>query len=41
MEQDEKEIHSLEKQLHMNKRKSKALPKKFVEEGLDCILNEY
>jgi len=35
--EENREIKELEKQLHMNKRKSKSLPKKFVEEGLDCI----
>lgn len=36
--EEEREIKQLEKQLHMNKRKSKLLPQKFIEEGLDCIL---
>lgn len=35
--EENKEIKQLEKQLHMNKRKSKLLPQKFIEEGLDCI----
>lgn len=29
-------IKHLEKQLGLKKKKSKALPKSFVEEGLDC-----
>ncbi|XP_039299729.1 nucleolar MIF4G domain-containing protein 1 [Nilaparvata lugens] len=36
---EDKEIKKLEKQLKMNKRKSKTLPKCFIEEGLDYILN--
>lgn len=31
-------IKQLEKQLGLKKRKTKALPKSFVEEGLDCML---
>lgn len=36
--EENREIKQLEKHLHMNKRKSKAIPQKFVDEGLDCIL---
>lgn len=34
--EDEKEIKTLAKRLKLNKRKSKTLPKSFVDEGLDC-----
>lgn len=39
--EEDKIIRQLEKQLGLNKRKSKALPKSFVEEGLDCKLYKY
>ena len=35
---EDKEIKKLEKQLKLNKRKSKSVPKSFAEDGLDCIL---
>lgn len=35
---EDKEIKKLEKQLKLNKRKSKSVPKSFIDEGLDCIL---
>ena len=38
-EEEEREIKHLEKQLHMNKRKTKSLPKAFIGEGLDYILD--
>lgn len=38
--EEDRIIKQLEKQLGLNKRKSKALPKSFVEEGLDCMLLE-
>lgn len=31
-------IKQLEKQLKLNKRKSKSVPKSFASDGLDCIL---
>lgn len=37
--EEEREIKTLEKQLHMNKRKTKALPKAFIADGLDYILD--
>lgn len=37
-EDEDRNIKSLEKQLGLNKRKSKSTPKSFVEDGLDCIL---
>jgi len=37
-EEEDKNIKHLEKLMKMNKRKSKKLPKAFVDEGLDCIL---
>lgn len=36
--EEDKIIKQLEKQLGLNKRKTKTLPKSFVEEGLDCKL---
>lgn len=35
---EDKVIKDLEKKLKLNRRKSKALPKSFIAEGLDCIL---
>lgn len=35
---EDKEIKKIEKQLKLNKRKSKSVPKSFIDEGLDCIL---
>lgn len=35
---EDKMIKDLEKKLKLNRRKSKALPKSFIAEGLDCIL---
>jgi len=35
---EDKAIKQLEKQLKLNKRKSKSIPKSFVSDGLDCIL---
>lgn len=37
-EEEDKNIKQLEKLMKMNKRKSKKLPRAFVDEGLDCIL---
>ena len=37
---EDKMIKQLEKQLKMNKRKSKNLPQMFAVEGLDCILHQ-
>lgn len=36
--EEDKVIKKLEKQLKLNKRKTKSIPKSFVDEGLDCIL---
>ncbi|XP_054266390.1 nucleolar MIF4G domain-containing protein 1 [Macrosteles quadrilineatus] len=36
--EEDKEIKRLEKQLKLNKRKSKTVPKSFVDEGLDWLL---
>lgn len=36
--EEDKNIKHLEKQLKLNKRKSKGIPKAFAEDGLDCIL---
>lgn len=35
---EDRTIKQLEKQLKLNKRKSKSIPKSFVSDGLDCIL---
>lgn len=35
---EDKTIKQLEKQLKLNKRKSKSVPKSFSVDGLDCIL---
>ena len=35
---EERAIKQLEKQLKMNRRKSKSLPTSFKNDGLDCIL---
>lgn len=35
---EDKAIKRLEKQLKLNKRKSKTLPKSFSSDGLDCML---
>jgi len=37
-QEEDKNIKKLEKLMKMNKRKSKKLPRAFVDEGLDCIL---
>lgn len=37
-DEEDKNIKHLEKLMKMNRRKSKKLPKAFVDEGLDCIL---
>lgn len=37
-DEEDKNIRRLEKQLGLNKRKSKSTPKSFTEDGLDCIL---
>lgn len=34
--EEDKNIKRLEKQLKLNKRKSKAIPRSFVDDGLDC-----
>ena len=36
--QENRNIKRLEKQLGLNKHKSKTIPKSFVSDGLDCIL---
>lgn len=36
--EEDRTIKQLEKQLKLNKRKSKSIPKSFVSDGLDCIL---
>ncbi|EEC08220.1 sgd1p, putative, partial [Ixodes scapularis] len=36
--QEDKLIKQLEKKLFLNKRKNKNMPKSFIDEGLDCIL---
>lgn len=36
--EEDRNIRQLEKQLKLHKRKSKAIPKTFASEGLDCIL---
>lgn len=33
---EDRNIRQLEKQLKLNKRKSKSVPKSFAEDGLDC-----
>jgi nucleolar MIF4G domain-containing protein 1 len=38
IQREEKTVKQLEKQLHLNKRKSKTLPQSFMDDGLDCIL---
>lgn len=37
--EEDKTIKHLEKQLKLNKRKTKSIPKSFVSDGLDCILD--
>lgn len=37
-QQEDKVIRKLEKQLKLNKKKRKSLPKSFAADGLDCIL---
>lgn len=37
--EEDKMIKHLEKQLKLNKRKTKSIPKSFVSDGLDCILD--
>lgn len=37
-QEEDKVIKQLEKQLKLNKRKSKSTPKSFAADGLDCIL---
>ena len=37
-ELEDRVIKRLEKQLKLNKRKSKSVPKSFASDGLDCIL---
>lgn len=37
--EENKTIKHLEKQLKLNKRKSKSIPKSFISDGLDCILD--
>lgn len=39
--EEDKMIKQLEKRLKLNKRKSKFVPKSFVEDGLDCILYNF
>lgn len=36
--EEDRNIRKLEKQLKLNKRKSKSMPKSFASDGLDCIL---
>lgn len=36
--EEDRAIKRLEKQMKINKRKSKSLPASFGEDGLDCIL---
>lgn len=36
---EERNIKQLEKQLNLNKRKSKGIPKSFIEDGLGCKLS--
>lgn len=36
--EEDKTIKHLEKQLKLNKRKTKSIPKSFISDGLDCIL---
>lgn len=39
--EEDKTIKHLEKQLKLNKRKTKSIPKSFVSDGLDCILYNF
>lgn len=38
-EVEDRNIKKLEKQLKLNKRKSKAVPQSFASDGLDCMLD--
>lgn len=39
IQREEKTVKQLEKQLHLNKRKSKSLPQSFMDDGLDYLLD--